>query len=119
MTGIYESISVCLYAAGAALMTAAAVVYKRNGLYEYYCLMHGKPVKAKKTNDTAETFRYRKTTPGYGQQGRSRGYRKSGRRSSTGAMIRRCWEKKAARKTRGQSMHNEDARGESQRESSG
>ena len=54
MTGIYESISVCLYAAGAALMTAAAVVYKRNGLYEYYCLMHGKPVKAKKTNDTAE-----------------------------------------------------------------
>ena len=54
MTGIYESISVCLYAAGAVLMTAAAVVYKRNGLYEYYCLMHGKPVKAKKTNDTAE-----------------------------------------------------------------
>ena len=54
MTGIYESISVCLYAAGAALMTAAAVVYKRNGLYEYYCLMQGKPVKTKKTNDTAE-----------------------------------------------------------------
>ena len=134
MTGIYESISVCLYAAGAALMTAAAVVYKRNGLYEYYCLMHGKPVKAKKTNDTAERpavrtmdtgttlikdVQVQETTPGYGQQGRSRGYRKSGRRSSTGAMIRRCWEKKAVRKTRGQSMHKEDARGESQRESSG
>ena len=46
MTIIYGSLSVCLYAAGAALLTAAAVVYKRNGLYEYYCLKHGKPVKA-------------------------------------------------------------------------
>ena len=48
MTGIYESLSVCLYAAGAALLAAAAAVYKRNGLYEYYCLMHGKPVKGRK-----------------------------------------------------------------------
>ena len=46
MTIIYGSLSVCLYAAGAALLTAAAVVYKRNGLYEYYCLKHGKPVRA-------------------------------------------------------------------------
>ena len=47
MIGIYESLSVCLYAAGAALLAAAAAVYKRNGLYEYYCLMHGKPVKGR------------------------------------------------------------------------
>ena len=47
MTGIYGSLSICLYAAGAALLTAAAVVYKRNGLYEYYCLKHGKPVRAR------------------------------------------------------------------------
>ena len=46
MTGIYGSLSICLYAAGAALLTAAAVVYKRNNLYEYYCLKHGKPVRA-------------------------------------------------------------------------
>ena len=46
MTGIYGSLSLCLYAAGAALLTAAAVVYKRNNLYEYYCLKHGKPVRA-------------------------------------------------------------------------
>ena len=46
MTIIYGSLSVCLYAAGAVLLTAAAVVYKRNGLYEYYCLKHGKPVRA-------------------------------------------------------------------------
>ena len=47
MTIIYGSLSVCLYAAGAVLLTAAAVVYKRNGLYEYYCLKHGKPVRAR------------------------------------------------------------------------
>ena len=52
MTGIYESISVCLYAAGAALMTAAAVVYKRNNLYEYYCLKQGKPVRARGAEKT-------------------------------------------------------------------
>ena len=53
MTGIYEALSACLYVAGAALLIAAAAVYKRNGLYEYYCLMHGKPVKAKKTGSAA------------------------------------------------------------------
>ena len=46
MTIIYGSLSICLYAAGASLLTAAAVVYKRNNLYEYYCLKHGKPVRA-------------------------------------------------------------------------
>ena len=53
MIGIYESLSACLYAAGAALLAAAAAVYKRNGLYEYYCLMHGKPVKGRGKEKTA------------------------------------------------------------------
>ena len=52
MTIIYGSLSVCLYAAGAVLLTAAAVVYKRNGLYEYYCLKHGKPVRARGAEKT-------------------------------------------------------------------
>ena len=52
MTIIYGSLSVCLYAAGSALLTAAAVVYKRNGLYEYYCLKHGKPVRARGAEKT-------------------------------------------------------------------
>lgn len=46
MTIIYGSLSGCLYAAGAVFLITAAVVYKRNGLYEYYCLKHGKPVRA-------------------------------------------------------------------------
>ena len=45
MTGVFESISLCLYAAGALLLAAAATVYKKNGLYEYYCLIHGRPAK--------------------------------------------------------------------------
>ena len=36
MTGVFESISLCLYAAGALLLAAAATVYKKNGLYDYY-----------------------------------------------------------------------------------
>ena len=47
MTGLLESLSVCLYAAGALLMAAAAAVYKKNGLYEYHCLMQGRAVREK------------------------------------------------------------------------
>ena len=49
MTGVFESISLCLYAAGALLLAAAATVYKKNGLYEYYCLIHGRPAKKEGT----------------------------------------------------------------------
>ena len=69
MTGIYESLSVCLYAAGAALLAAAAAVYKRNGLYEYYCLMHGKPVKAKRAGSAAEKSSVRNMDTGTSRAG--------------------------------------------------
>ena len=69
MTGIYESLSACLYAAGAALLAAAAAVYKRNGLYEYYCLMHGKPVKAKRAGSAAEKSSVRNMDTGTSRAG--------------------------------------------------
>ena len=134
MTIIYGSLSICLYAAGAALLTVAAVVYKRNGLYEYYCLKHGKPVRAGGAEKTigrlvvrnkhtcasrVEDVQRQEDTPRCEPGEWSCRNRKAGRGSWTAAVIRRFWEKKAVQKAKRRSQLRAAVRGEGRRESSG
>ena len=60
MAGIFETLSLCLYGAGVLLLTGSAAVFKRNGLYEYYCLIHGRLVKKEETGESTGVSHHRR-----------------------------------------------------------